>query len=83
MKKYVPIIYIFITTIFIGVVAGFLIANQTGRTTVVLARQWQDKYAELAIWALIKMECSQIILLSGKFLFTLVVLVNDLLDYKK
>ena len=44
MKKYLPIIYVAITAIFIGVCVGLLIANETGQTTIILARQWQEKY---------------------------------------
>ncbi len=45
MKKYLPVIYIAITAIFIGVSIGFLLAKESGRTTIVLARQWQNKYS--------------------------------------
>ncbi len=45
MKKYLPVFYIAITAIFIGVSMGFLIAKESGRTTIVLARQWENKYS--------------------------------------
>ena len=45
MKKYLSVIYITITAIFIGIFVGFLIAGHSGRTTIVLARQWPDKYS--------------------------------------
>ena len=45
MKKYLPIIYVSVTAIFIGTCIGLLIAKETGHTTIVLARQWQDKYS--------------------------------------
>ena len=45
MKKYLPVIYIAITAVFIGVALGFLLAKESGHTTIVLARQWQNKYS--------------------------------------
>lgn len=45
MKKYIPIIYVSITALFIGVLIGLLLAKANGHTTLVLSRQWKEKYA--------------------------------------
>lgn len=45
MKKYLPIIYVAITAIFVGVIIGILLAKESGHTTLILARQWQEKYS--------------------------------------
>lgn len=44
MKKYLPFIYAVVTAIFIGVSIGFLLAKESGHTTIVLARQWGERH---------------------------------------
>ena len=40
MKKYIPVVMIMVTVLFIGTAVGFLIARHTSDTTIILAKHW-------------------------------------------
>lgn len=40
MKKYIPVLMIMLTTLFVGTVLGFLIARYSADTTIILAKHW-------------------------------------------
>ena len=40
MKKYIPLIMIMVTVLFVGTASGFMIARHTSDTTIILAKHW-------------------------------------------
>ena len=42
MKKYIPMLMVMLTVLFVGTAVGFLIAHYSDNTTIILAKHWLD-----------------------------------------